>query len=133
MTEEKKEVTVNTKKEIDSQKEFTIPGKKYSPATDIIETEAELKLFMDMPGVDKSNLTIKLEKNVLEIDGKIDSGFYEGLKPLYSEYNLGHFIRKFQISNEIDQSKIEANIENGVLFLNLPKVPEERPRLITVT
>ncbi len=132
MTEETKELTVNSKKEITSQKEFTVPGKKYSPATDIVETDAELKLFMDMPGVAKENLKIKLEKNVLEVDGQIESSTYTGLKPLYSEYNLGHYIRKFQLSSEIDQSKIEANIENGVLFLNLPKVPEKQPRVIQV-
>ena len=132
MTEEKKEVTVNTKKEIKSQESFTVPGKKYSPATDIVETDNELKLYMDMPGVDKKNVRIKLEKNVLEIDGQIDSGFYAGLQPLYSEYNLGHYVRRFQLSSEINQSKIEANIENGVLHLTLPKVPEKQPRMIAV-
>lgn len=132
MTEEKRELTVNRKKEIESRKEFTVPGKKYSPATDIVETKTELKLYMDMPGVDKESLNVKLEKNELEVDGRIKSELYAGLQPLYSEYNLGHYIRRFELSSEIDKSKIEAKIENGVLFLHLPKVPESQPRMITV-
>lgn len=120
------------KREITSKEEQTIPLKRYSPATDIIETENELLVLMDMPGVSKEMVKVKLEKNLLEINGEIDGSEYVGLKPVYSEYNVGHFTRRFELSNEIDFNGIEAKIEDGVLELALPKVPEAEPTLITV-
>ena len=89
-------------------------------------------LYMDMPGVEKDQIEVKLEKNVLVVDGQINSNPYSELKPLYTEYNIGHFTRRFELSNEIDQTRIGATIEEGVLKLTLPKVPEKQPRLIKV-
>lgn len=132
MAEEKSELVVQEKKELTSEKEYTTPGKKYIPATDIVETERELLVYMDMPGVDRKLVDIRLEKNVLAIDGKIDSEPYGHLKPIYSEYNIGHFSRRFELSNEIDQSGIEARMNDGVLLLTLPKVPEQQPQAIQV-
>lgn len=132
MTEEKKDVTVAEKKEVQHNQEHTVAGKRYIPATDIVETENELKLYMDMPGVEKDHIKIRLNKNVLEIDGQINADPYNDLKPLYTEYNIGHFTRRFELSNEIDQSSIGASVEDGVLLLTLPKVPEKQPRLIQV-
>lgn len=132
MTEEKNEMVVQDKKEVTSEREHTVPGKKYIPATDIAETDKELLLYMDMPGVDRKLVEIKLNKNVLSIDGQIDSQPYGDLKPIYSEYNIGHFTRRFELSNEIDQSKIEARMNDGVLMLTLPKVPEKQPVAIEV-
>ena len=132
MAEEKNEMVVQEKRELTTEKEHTIPGKKYIPATDIVETEKELLVYMDMPGVDRKLVDIKLEKNVLVVDGKIDAEPYGDLKPIYSEYNIGHFSRRFELSNEIDQSKIEARMNDGVLLLTLPKVPEQQPTAIQV-
>ena len=128
-----KELAVQEKREVESKKESTTPLKRYSPATDIIETENELIVYMDMPGVDKENVRVKLEKNVLEVEGKIHSEPYDDLKPIYTEYNMGHFQRQFELSNVIDQEKIEAKIDNGVLTLILAKVPEQKPKLIEVS
>lgn len=132
MSDEKNEMVVQDKKELTTEKEHTVPGKKYIPATDIVETDKELLVYMDMPGVDRKLVNIKLEKNVLAIDGQIDSEPYGDLKPIYSEYNIGHFTRRFELSNEIDQSKIEARMNDGVLLLTLPKVPEQQPAAIQV-
>jgi HSP20 family protein len=132
MAEEKNEMVVQEKKELKSEKEHTIPGKQYIPQTDIVETDQELLVYMDMPGVDREKVNIKLEKNILAIDGQIDSSRYGDLKPLYSEYNIGNFTRRFELSNEIDQSKIEARINDGVLLLTLPKVPAKQPTAIQV-
>lgn len=133
MTEEQKEITVQEKKEVQSPTERTVPLKMYLPPTDIVETDKELLIYMDMPGVGKEQLSIKLEKNVLGINGEIDSTPYKDLKPLYSEYNIGHFSRNFELSNEIDQNGIKANMTDGVLILTLPKVPEKQPKMIAVT
>ena len=121
------------KKEIKPRSEHTIPAKRYFPATDIVETDKELLLYLDIPGVEKDRIKISLEKNVLDIDGEIDSGSYADLNPVYTEYNIGHFRRSFELSGEIDKSGIEAKVEDGVLTLVLPKVAEERSRLIEVS
>lgn len=132
MSEEKKDITVTEKQEVANKTEHTMPVKQFIPATDIVETDNELMLYMDMPGVDKGKLTVKLEKSVLKIDGEIDMSHFASLKPLYTEYNVGNFTRKFELSNKIDQEKIEAKVEDGVLTLVLPKVPEMQPRSIQV-
>ena len=88
---------------------------------------------MEMPGVSKENVDVKLEKNILAVEGTICPESYENMKPLYSEYNIGNFFRQFELSNEIDQEKIEAKISDGVLTLVLPKVPEKQPKMIQVS
>ncbi len=132
MSEEKKDLVTQEKKEIETKKEHTTPLKRYVPATDIVETDQKLMVFMDMPGVGKENITVKLEKNVIKIDGAIETKTYSDLKPLYSEYNIGNYSRQFELSSKIDQSKIEAKVEDGVLSLVLPKVPEVQPRTIQI-
>jgi HSP20 family protein len=133
MSTEAKEMPVESKKEIQNKKEQTIPCKVYSPLTDIMETQKELLVLMDMPGVNKDQIKVKLEKNILEISGQINTAEYSDYRPIYSEYNLGNYTRSFDLSNEIDQSSIEATIEDGVLRLVLPKVPEKQPKQIQVS
>ena len=132
MTEVKKDLVVPEKKELESQTEQTTPLKRYIPAADIVENDNELLVLMDMPGVCKDNITVKLEKNVLKVDGAIDMKAYSDLKPLYTEYNVGNYSRQFELSSTIDQPGIEAKMENGVLSLVLPKVPEAQPRTIQI-
>lgn len=132
MTEEKKDLVAQEKKELETQKEQTTPLKRFIPATDIVENEKELLVFMDMPGVSKDEITVQVEKNVLKVDGVIDMKGYSGLKPLYTEYNVGNYTRQFELSNKIDQAAIEAKMEDGVLSLVLPKVPEAQPRTVQI-
>ncbi len=119
-------------KKSESTGERTVAGKYYVPLTDIIETKKSLIVTMDMPGVDKESINVKLEENILEVDGQIDHSPYNELNPVYTEYNVGHFSRKFTVSNEIDTGNIEANLSDGVLTLTLPKAPEVQPRHIEV-
>ena len=132
MTDDAKALQAQEKKEVQTRSEPTIPAKMYLPTTDIVETEKALLIYMDMPGVSKDKLNIKLEKDVIGVNGEIDSSPYSDLKPLYTEYNIGHFSRNFQLSNEIDQNGIEAKMDDGVLLLTLPKIPEKEPKMITV-
>jgi HSP20 family protein len=57
---------------------------------------------------------------------------YEGLEPLYTEYNVGHFARKFTLSKKINQQQIVAQVEDGILTLTLKKAKEAIPRKIAV-
>ena len=131
MAEERSLDTVE-KKELETAEEQTEPGKFYVPYTDIHETDDALVVTMEMPGVEKGALDVQLEKNVLSVEGRVDFGKYEDLEPVYTEYNVGHFRRSFKISSQIDQSKIAAGIEDGVLTLHLPKGEEQKARKIAV-
>jgi HSP20 family molecular chaperone IbpA len=89
-------------------------------------------MCLEIPGVDKNNVDVSLEDGVLTVEGRIDFSKYEGLRPVYTEYNVGHYRRSFSLSNKIDQSKISAEMKDGVLTLVLPKAEEARPRRIAV-
>jgi HSP20 family protein len=124
--------SVQGKKE-SHQTDTTHAAKTYSPLSDIFETKQALILTLDMPGVDKDQVTIKLENDLLEIEGKVDPSLFERKKPLYSEYNVGHFYRRFLISNKINRDHIEAKMLNGVLTLTLPKGNDFGPKKIPIS
>lgn len=127
-----KSLQVQEKKELTTKEEQTVPARYYVPYTDIYETEGSLWVTMEMPGVEKDKVDIKLQKHVLSIEGHIDFTKYEKLKPLYTEYNIGHYRREFRLSSEIDGQRISAKLDNGVLTVELPKSQETMPRRITV-
>lgn len=116
-----------------SGEERTRPGRTYVPAVDIWETTEALHLCADMPGVDEQSVEVKLEDNVLSIEGQVRLKDYEGLQPLYTEYNVGNFARRFTVSNDIDAERIQARIVDGVLELDLPKTAQAKPRRIPIS
>src|SRR6187549_1023064 len=120
------------KKELVSKDETTVPVRYFVPATDIFETEDALTLVMEVPGVGRDSIDINVENDVLKIEAKIDPAKYEGMEPLYTEYNVGHFARSFTLSNRIDRQQISAKLEDGVLTLTLKKVQEAIPRKIAI-
>ena len=115
------ELQVQEKKELSEKTEKTEAGRYYAAPTDIYETSDALFITMDMPGVQKDQMDINLEKNILTVSGKIDFSNYKDLKPIYTEYNIGNFSRSFTLSSEIDKDNISAKVDNGVLELYLPK------------
>lgn len=123
---------VQEKKALDASQEHTVEGSFYLPATDIYETADALTVVMDVPGVDRKNIDIDLDKNRLTITARIGMERYSELQPAYTEYNVGHYTRSFQLSNVVDQGKINAKVADGVLTLTLPKVEEATPRRIKV-
>jgi HSP20 family molecular chaperone IbpA len=123
---------VQEKKELVSKDEKTVPARYYVPTTDIFETEDALTVVMELPGVEKRSIDVNVENDVLRIDARIDPAKYEGLEPLYAEYNVGHFARSFALSNKIDQQQISAELEDGVLTLTLKKAKEALPRRIAI-
>ena len=133
MTDSKaKEIQVKPKHEVTSPAEQTKPGVVFTPSVDIFETERELTLLVDLPGVAPENLTIDLRENTLTLTGEVAP--FEGAneQDILIEYEIGKYYRQFSLSNVIDQSKIDAKLTDGVLRLILPKVEEAKPRKIEV-
>ena len=126
------ELAVRQKQELANKEEKTIPGRYFIPAADIFETDEALTVIMEMPGVEKKNVNIALENDLLHVEGQIDFSNYQGMDPVYTEYNVGHYARRFTLSGKVDRDNISAQLDDGVLTLTLPKVKEAMPRRISV-
>jgi HSP20 family protein len=126
------ELQVQEKREVEKKQEATIPARAFVPPTDIFEAGHALTIVMEMPGVNKKNLDISVEGGILNVEGRLDFTKYEGMQPLYTEYNVGHFRRSFTVPNKIDQARISAEMKDGVLTLVLPTAEEAKPRKIAV-
>jgi len=127
------ELQVQQKREVEGKPEGTIPARMFLPVTDIFETDQALTVVMEMPGVDKNNVDVRVENDVLTIEGRIDFSKYEGLQPVYTEYNVGNYARSFQISSKIEQDQISAELGDGIMRLILPKAAKAKPRKIKVS
>jgi HSP20 family protein len=123
---------VQEKKELATKEEKTVPARYYVPNTDIFESEEALTVVMEMPGVERKDVDIRIENDVLRVEGRIDFAKYEGLEPVYTEYNVGHYARAFTLSDKIDRENISADLEDGVLTLTLKKAKEAMPRRIAI-
>ncbi len=127
------ELQVQQKQEVEKKTEGTVPGRVFVPVTDIFETPETLTVVLEMPGVERDSLEASVENDVVTIQGRIDFAKYEGMQPVYTEYNVGHYARSFEISNKIDQSKITALMKDGVVTIVLPKAEQAKPRKIQVS
>jgi HSP20 family protein len=127
-----RELQVQQKREVEKAQEQTTPMRAFLPTTDIYETEDALTVVLEMPGVDRDNIDVNVENGVLTVEGKINFGKYEGLQPIYSEYNIGPYRRSFRLSSRVDQDNIRAELRDGVVSLVLPKAAEAKPRRIEV-
>jgi HSP20 family molecular chaperone IbpA len=112
---ETKELQAKGKVDAPVPAEQTKPGPVFTPNVDIFETEKEIIMLADIPGVKEKDLTIDLRDDTLLI-----------------EYQVGSYYRQFTMAEVIDQSKIDAALNNGVLRLTLPKAEKALPRQIIV-
>ena len=128
---QQQELAVKNKQEV-TREEPTRPGRTYQPEVDIYETPQALYLWADMPGVDEKHLELHLADGVLTIEGGVALEDYSDLSPVYTEYNVGNYMRRFALSNDIDPDGIKAHVHNGALELVLPKSERAKPRKITV-
>ena len=126
------ELEAKPKQKVERRDETTRPGTYFQPAVDIFETKDELLLVADMPGVPPDGVDVGLEGDELSIEGRVRSGEYDGLKPLYVEYGVGGYHRRFTLGEMIDRDGIKAQMKNGVLVLKLPKAERARARRIAV-
>ena len=102
------------------------------PVADILETKEGATIYVDLPGVSHDSLDINVDSDVLIIEGTVNLQTPESLNPTYMDVRAGKFSRKFTLSAELDSSKIDANLKNGVLKLTIPRSEKHKPRKIEV-
>jgi len=130
MTE--KEMQVREKQEVQQAGEPTKAERYFVPAVDIFETDEAVTVLADMPGVDKEGVEVRLEDDSLTIKGTKSGNGGKDERVLLREFESGHYLRRFTMTEVIDQAKIEATMADGVLTLKLPKVEPAKPRKIAV-
>ena len=102
------------------------------PAVDIVEDSSGVTLWADLPGVTKDKLEVNVHDGNLNIDAEAVVPTPAGLRVQLAEIRQPHFARAFSLSADLDASKIEANLQDGVLKLTIPRRDEARPRRIAV-
>jgi HSP20 family protein len=129
---ESKALQAKEKREVASPAEQTTPGPTFTPAVDIYETEKDIMVLADMPGVKSDALSIDLRDNILTLEGHVEPPEKSEEVDLFREYQTGKYFRQFTLSQVIDQSNIGAELKEGVLRLTLPKVEAATPRKISI-
>jgi len=133
MTEPKDtQLEAREKRPLSTTAEQTWSGPVFNPAVDILENDSAITVLADMPGVCAEDLKVDLFENVLTLTGPVQAPETEAETEVHREYRSGTFFRQFSLAETIDQSRIEAKLEAGVLRLRLPKVEAAKPRRITV-
>ncbi len=127
---ESQELQPRQKQEL--QPEGTRPGVVFRPDIDILERADGFSIYADLPGVDESNVSVRLEKGVLTLDAQLSALPDPSWSPLHAEYRFGAYHREFRISEDIDSDRVSAKMRNGVLELQLPKTAHKTPRTIAV-
>jgi len=103
----------------------------YQPAVDIRETPDEIVLQFDMPGVSKNNIELTVDKGTLTVTGKADEEEYG--TAVYRETHIGDYRRMFTLGDEVDTDSIKAEMNAGVLTVNIKKAETAKPKRITIT
>ena len=127
-----KELKLKEKQELATPAEQTRPGLIFSPNVDIFETDREITLLADLPGIQPDQLSIDLRDDILTLSTEMPPPQGPDEDPILIEYEMGKYYRQITLSNVIDQARIDARFNDGVLRLPLPKVGKATPRTISV-
>lgn len=126
-----KETTIPVKTETRRVPDTRSATRTIRPPVDIFETNEGLTVIVDLPGVQKEDIQIQIENDVLTIKGTPKSQL--NVEPFYREFDLCEYFRQFHLSDKTDQEKIKAEMKNGVLIIQLPKKEDAKPKQIPVT
>jgi HSP20 family protein len=108
------------------------PQLVFTPPIDIFETDEGLVLLADLPGVTAETLELQVQDNKLTLFGRVDAQAPESARLMHREYQVGHFLRSFILSDEVDHERISAKLNHGVLEVMLPRIKRGEPRRIQV-
>jgi len=103
-----------------------------TPVADIYETADAFVIKLDMPGAVKDSISVIIEPGILAVKGKVDSHHHENGKLVYSEIGSRSYSRRFNLGDGIDSGNIEAQFENGVLGVTIPKTESLKAREIKI-
>jgi len=103
-----------------------------TPLVDIFEMPDEFVLTANMPGISRKNIQVKVDDKSLILFGRIDYVESVNKKFILNENEIGNYYRQFNISDTIDETKIEAKYDNGQLVVNLPKHDKAKLRTINI-
>lgn len=115
---------------MNSQQEATTPH--VVPPVDVYEDDSGITLLADLPGVSRDKLGVRVDGDTLLIEGTADVTGPQNMELVYGEAQLAQYRRQFTLSRELDASRIEAQLKDGVLRLSIPKAEEAKPRRIEV-
>jgi HSP20 family protein len=105
----------------------------FAPATDVFEDDEHVKLSLEIPGISEKDLNITLEGNTLTVSGERKLQNEDKQEKFHRiERFYGTFSRSFALPNTIDPNSIQAHYENGVLYLQMAKRAEAKPKQIKV-
>lgn len=113
----------------------TAPPKstKFVPQGDVLETDLQYQVTLELPGVKLEDVTVEYVDDLLQISGEKKLACDESAKTCHcSERQAGPFKRTFRFPTDVDNEKIEARLENGLLFVTLPKAAQVLPRKIEI-
>jgi len=119
---------VATREESSLERSHDIPH--IAPLVDIYENKDEILLHVDMPGVDKKDITVNIDNGKLYLSGirKIEAiGSVQ-----WEEFGNLEYMRTFSVPQTIDSAKVNAELKDGVLRLHLPKSEAAKPRQIEI-
>ncbi|MBQ2294297.1 MAG: Hsp20/alpha crystallin family protein [Spirochaetales bacterium] len=120
--------TVDEKKDIESTRGYMYA----TPTTDIIENKNGFEIIFDLPGIEKDDIKINIEKDILTVTAESSFTQDEEFQCIHKETNFFGFRRAFNLNKIIDNNKVEAQFNNGTLTLLLPKKMEEQSKEISI-
>ena len=127
------EIVKTTAATQNSDAESSVDPLVFTPPIDIFETPDGLVLLADLPGVTLESLELQVQDNKLTLFGRVQHDLPPNARLIHQEYAIGHFLRSFILSEEVDHERVTAKLNQGVLEVFLPRLPKAEPRRIQVT
>lgn len=119
----------------EDQRPAPVPAKEqlvFTPPIDIYETAEGLVLQADLPGVTSETLELQVQDNKLTLFGRVETLAPDAGRLIHQEYGVGHYLRSFILSDDVDHDRISAKLTNGVLEVVLPRTTKTEPRRIQI-
>ncbi len=103
------------------------------PPVDVIEDSAGITLYADLPGVPRDKLALDIEGDTLTIEAELGLDVPAGTDATHAEVQLARYRRVFTLSKELDTTKVDAELQQGVLRQRIPTAEHAKPRRVQVT